>query len=104
MYEAESKVSQPRATASGIVNGCPAPKRCKGLLAGIEDLAAIIMLASRPNSYDSITSVGLPKANMLYPKMSNLFADDVTRSRCSPPCIGPAQMVLLPSIMLTVSC
>jgi len=31
MYDAESKVSHPKAIANGMVRGCPAPNRCRGI-------------------------------------------------------------------------
>ena len=64
MYDAESNVSHPNATAKGIVKGCPAPKRCKGIEVGIFFLAAIIISANNLYSYDSINSTGLPNASI----------------------------------------
>ena len=61
MYDAESKVSHPSATAKEIVNGCPAPKRCNGIALGISFLAVIIIDASSAYSYDSINSTGTAK-------------------------------------------
>ena len=60
-------MSQPNATASEIVRGCPAPKRCNGIDGGICFFAETIMFASNLYSYDSINSTGLPKASILNP-------------------------------------
>ena len=64
MYDAESNVSQPSATASGIVNGCPAPNKCNGIEVGMFFFAAIIISANNLYSYDSINSTGLPNASI----------------------------------------
>ena len=85
MYEAESNVSQPNATAKGIVKGCPAPKRCKGIAAGICFFAVIIISASNLYSYDSINSTGLPNANIGNFISTRDFVDFATKSKCSPP-------------------
>ena len=92
MYDAESNVSQPNATAKGIVKGCPAPKRCNGIEVGIFFFAAIIISANNLYSYDSINSTGLPNASIWYPILINSFVDLFTNSGCSLPWIGPIQI------------
>ena len=46
MYDAESKVSQPSATANDNGNGCPSPNKCKGLFDGKYFFAVIIIFAN----------------------------------------------------------
>ena len=85
MYDAESNVSHPSATASGIVSGWPAPNRWSGMPCGMLRFAVAIISASSLYSYDSMNSTGLPSASISKPIFTRLLVDFVTKSWCSPP-------------------